>query len=132
MVKMKNTDQIHKKFGNKAELNEKNFFLPQDNKVINIQSVKFSEMLMVPYRFKIMFLLYNYDRMNFTKMQKLLSITSGNLQYHLKKLQDANWVKEQIALSPRLLKFYSITPLGEEHFEIQIQDFKKIINSINI
>ena len=48
------------------------------------------DLLKVPLRFNIMFLLYNYDKLGFTQMQKLLHTTPGNLDHHLKKLKEAD------------------------------------------
>ncbi len=100
--------------------------------VHKIQQFEFNQILKESFRFKIMFLLYRYIKMSFPELQRTLKITSGNLTHHLKKLKEVEWVEERIALKQRTIKYYIITPLGEDKFEYQIRDLKKIIESIEI
>ncbi|UYP48475.1 hypothetical protein NEF87_004760 [Candidatus Lokiarchaeum ossiferum] len=78
-----------------------------------------------------MFLLYNYDRLGFTKMQKLLKTTSGNLDHHLKILKNEGWVNDFIYFSPRPLKMVKITSNGGEKLEIYLREIENILNSVN-
>ncbi|UYP46095.1 hypothetical protein NEF87_002380 [Candidatus Lokiarchaeum ossiferum] len=88
-----------------------------------------NELLKVPLRFNIMFLLFNYSQMGFTELKKLLKCTPGNLDHHLKKLILAGWIEDRITFSPRPLKILRITPKGQEKFSFQIQQLKKIIRN---
>ncbi len=101
-------------------------------KLENIQTFEFNEILKVPSRFKIMFLLYNYNEVNFTEIRKLLQITSGNCMHHLNKLCEINWVEEKVDFMPRVLKYYKIMPLGEKKFAFYINGLKKIVDSIDL
>lgn len=88
-----------------------------------------NELLKVPLRFNIMFLLFNYSQMGFTELKKLLKCTPGNLDHHLKKLISAGWIENRIHFSPRPLKILRITLVGQENFSVQIQQLKKILRN---
>ncbi len=131
-----NDNQI--KYNKKSLKNHQNPTIPKGNseihesgqkKIDSIQNFTLSEILKEPFRFKIMFLLYNFTQMNFTEIQKILATTSGNLMYHMKKLEAVQWVDEIVIFSPRVLKCYRITSLGEKQFDVQIKDLKTLLNS---
>ncbi|MHA1520835.1 MAG: transcriptional regulator [Promethearchaeota archaeon] len=86
-----------------------------------------NDLLKVPLRFNIMFLLFNYRQMGFTELRKLLKCTPGNLDHHLKKLLAAGWIEDRIGFSPRPLKFLRITSLGQENINTQIQQLKTLL-----
>ncbi len=88
-----------------------------------------NDLLKVPLRFNIMFLLFNYNQMGFTELHKLLKCTPGNLDHHLKKLLAAGWIQDRVAFSPRPLKFLRITPLGQENIRSQIQQLKTLLRN---
>ena len=88
------------------------------------------DLMKVPLRFNIMFLLYNYDKLGFTRMQKLLHTTPGNLDHHLKKLKEAGWVTDSVFFSPRPLKIFQITPFGADEFDLQIRKFKRVLRNL--
>ncbi|MHA1675510.1 MAG: transcriptional regulator [Promethearchaeota archaeon] len=88
-----------------------------------------NDLLKVPLRFNIMFLLFNYNQMGFTELHKLLKCTPGNLDHHLKKLLAAGWIEDRVAFSPRPLKFLRITPLGQENIRSQIQQLKTLLRN---
>ena len=46
-----------------------------------------------PTRLLIMILLFLNIKMKFTELQKILGLTPGNLSSHLKKLQEAEYIK---------------------------------------
>ena len=89
-----------------------------------------NDVLKAPIRFNIIFLLYNYDHLGFTSLQKLLNLTAGNLDHHLKKLIEKQWIKDFIIFSPRPLKILKITKYGKVKFDDYIQNLKKIIKSL--
>ncbi|MFX0141554.1 MAG: winged helix-turn-helix domain-containing protein, partial [Candidatus Hodarchaeota archaeon] len=62
-------------------MNKTNIILPTDG------------LFTTSVRLTIMILLFNHKKINFTELQKLLNLTSGNLNHHLKKLENANYVK---------------------------------------
>ena len=88
-----------------------------------------NDLLKVPLRFNIMFLLFNYRQMGFTELRKLLKCTPGNLDHHLKKLLAAGWIEDRIGFSPRPLKFLRITSLGQEKINTQIQQLKNLLRN---
>ena len=88
-----------------------------------------NDLLKVPLRFNVMFLLYSYDRLGFTRLQKLLHSTPGNLDHHLKKLIAAGWVVDTIIFSPRPLKIFKITQSGKDEFSDYVQHLQKIIKN---
>lgn len=89
-----------------------------------------NDLLKVPLRFNIMFLLYNYERMGFTRLQKLLHTTPGNLDHHTKKLIDARWIVDTIVFSPRPLKVFKITQEGKAEFSEYVHQLQKIIKTL--
>lgn len=89
-----------------------------------------NDLLKVPVRFNIMFLLYTYDRVGFTRLQRLLHSTPGNLDHHLKKLIEAGWIADTIVFSPRPLKLFKITPSGRMEFNDYVQHLHKIIQTL--
>ena len=44
-------------------------------------------------RFTIMLLLYLHKKAGFTQLQKLLGLTPGNLDYHIRKLEEIGLLK---------------------------------------
>ena len=63
-----------------------------------------------PTRFAIMLLLRIKRRMFFSELQKALKLTPGNLGSHLKKLEDAGYVKIRKVFTPiRILTMVSIS-----------------------
>jgi len=54
---------------------------------------KEDKLLGSPARLAIMILLYFKTRMKFTELQLALGLTPGNLSSHLKKLEQANYIK---------------------------------------
>lgn len=84
-------------------------------------------------RFTIMLILYTHERIEFSKLQKLLKLTSGNLDHHLKKLQDANLIKSRKEIFPeRPLTAIRITELGKRKFKEYISNLKNILDEIAI
>lgn len=77
-----------------------------------------------------MILLLNHNKVNFTELQKLLQLTPGNLDHHLKKLEAANYVKTYKKLSSlrRPLTMVEITAHGKKAFEEYIKNLREILN----
>ena len=77
-----------------------------------------------------MFLLYNYEKLGFLALQRILKITPGNLDHHLKKLLKINWIKDKIQFSPRPLKIFEITKTGLKAFKKEIKRLKEILDKL--
>lgn len=115
---------------NLRRVNTENLESEVDNELVDdskLPLLVLSDVLKAPLRFNIMFLLYNYDSLGFTRLQKLLHSTSGNLDHHLKKLIDTKWIKDTIFFSPRPLKVFKITELGKERFGEHVKNMQKIV-----
>ena len=85
-------------------------------------------------RLTIMILLLTHQKINFTELQKLLGLTPGNLDHHLKKLEKANYIKTYKKLSPwrKPLTQIEITPAGKQSFEKYLKNFRDILNKIGL
>lgn len=58
------------------------------------------------------------DELSFPKLQKLLDMTAGNLSTHLRKLEDARYVRITKTHEGRTPATYlSLTPRGRQAFE---------------
>ncbi len=89
-----------------------------------------SEALAKQPRFSIMFFLYIHRSVGFTELYKLLQLTPGNLDHHLKKLKKMGYVAIRKAISWRPLTIVEITKEGTVAFRIYIQTLKKLIKTI--
>lgn len=58
------------------------------------------------------------DRIVFTRLQKVLGMTAGNLSTHLRKLEDADYVTVEKAFEGRSpVTSVALTPAGRRAFE---------------
>jgi DNA-binding MarR family transcriptional regulator len=58
------------------------------------------------------------DRIVFTRLQKVLGMTAGNLSTHLRKLEDAGYVVVEKAFEGRSpVTSIALTPVGRRAFE---------------
>ncbi len=92
-------NQREKPKTSKPKPEEENEGLTPDEK-LSLPLLVLNDLLKIPLRFNVMLLLYTYDRLGFTRMQKLLQSTPGNLDHHLKKLIEAGWITDSIVFSP--------------------------------
>ena len=85
-------------------------------------------------RLTIMVLLLTHKKINFTELQKLLNLTPGNLDHHLKKLEKAGYVKVYKKLSHlrRPLTLIEITSTGKLSFESYLKNYRDILNKIKL
>ena len=82
-------------------------------------------------RLTIMLILFFYKKTGFTELQKLLNITPGTLDYHIKKLENENYVRMQKTIFPtRPLNIIKITKHGEESFKAYSYKLRDILNKI--
>jgi DNA-binding transcriptional ArsR family regulator len=63
--------------------------------------LNFASQKKLPY-LTIMLLLYLHKKVGFTELQKLLQLTPGNLDHHLRKLTQAGYIKTTKTLSWRV------------------------------
>jgi len=85
-------------------------------------------------RLTIMILLLTHKKINFTELQKLLTLTPGNLDHHVKKLEKAGFVETYKKLSPwrKPLTLIEITTTGKLAFESYLKNFRDILNKITL
>ncbi len=67
-------------------------------------------------------------RLEFTTLRNTLKLTDGNLSVHLRKLEDAGYVKIEKAFVGRKPRtFIAATPAGRAAFDDHVQALKAII-----
>jgi DNA-binding MarR family transcriptional regulator len=81
-------------------------------------------------RFTIMFLLYLHKKAGFTELQKLLHLTPGNLDHHVRRLEEAGYVKTRHVLDWRPLKVIEISKLGSQEFRAYAVNLRKILEQV--
>lgn len=84
-----------------------------------------------PTRFTICFLLYLHCRIGFAELQRLLGLTPGNLDSHLKKLREAGYVEVQKVFTlrgPRTA--VQITPIGRQGFREHAVKLRKLLEKV--
>lgn len=90
-----------------------------------------SQILSSSVRFTIMLIIYVHKKAGFTDLQKLLHLTPGKLDYHIKKLIDANYVqKRRIIFPKRPLLFIEITNHGKTSFKEYVSKLRNLLNII--
>lgn len=81
-------------------------------------------------RFSIVYLLFLKRRVGFIQLKELLNLTPGNLDHHLKKLEDVGLVKSRRVLSWRPLVIVEITSDGIETFRKYIVKLRSLLEGI--
>ena len=81
-------------------------------------------------RFSIMYLLFLKRRIGFIELQKLLGLTPGNLDHHMKKLEELNLIRSHRVISWRPLVTLEITGRGSEIFREYILKMKSLLMGI--
>jgi DNA-binding MarR family transcriptional regulator len=81
-------------------------------------------------RFTIMLLLYVHKRAGFTELQKLLQLTPGNLDHHVRKLEEAGYVKTHYVLDWRPLKVIEISKAGANTFRDYAINLRKLLEQV--
>jgi DNA-binding MarR family transcriptional regulator len=101
-------------------MNKTNLILPSD------------KLFTTSVRLTVMILLLNHKKINFTDLQKLLQLTPGNLDHHLRKLEEAQHVKTYKKLSSlrKPLTIVEITDNGRKDFIEYIKKFKDVLDNI--
>src|SRR5690554_4917694 len=71
------------------------------------------------------------DSISFPKLQGLLSMTSGNLATHLRKLEDADYVKVDKVLEGRNpVTYIELTPVGRAAFKTYKEQLRDLLNPV--
>lgn len=83
-----------------------------------------------PPRLTIMLLLYLHRKAGFTEVQKLLQLTPGNLDHHIRKLKQAGYVKTRKAFSWRPLTVVEITKEGAQAFRDYAVKLRKLLEAV--
>ena len=83
-----------------------------------------------PHRLTIMLLLYLHRRVRFKDMQKLLHLTPGNLDHHIRRLEQAGYVKTRYILSWRPLVVIEITEDGAKAFRDYATRVRRLLEKV--
>jgi DNA-binding MarR family transcriptional regulator len=81
-------------------------------------------------RFSIMYLLFLKRKIGFIELKQLLKLTPGNLDHHLRKLEESGLVRSRRMLSWRPLVIVEITHSGAETFRGYIFKLKGLLEKI--
>jgi DNA-binding MarR family transcriptional regulator len=81
-------------------------------------------------RFSIMYLLFLKRKVGFIDLQQLLGLTPGNLDHHIRKLEETGLVRSRRMLSWRPLVVIEITPSGTETFRAYVFKLKQLLQGI--
>jgi DNA-binding MarR family transcriptional regulator len=81
-------------------------------------------------RFSIMYLLFLKRKIGFIDLKQLLNLTPGNLDHHIRKLEEIGLVHSRRTLSWRPLVVIYITSSGAEIFRKYISKLKLLLAGI--
>lgn len=81
-------------------------------------------------RFSIMYLLFLKRRIGFIELKQLLGLTPGNLDHHIRKLEEIQLVRSRRMISWRPLVVIEITLSGAEIFRGYIFKLKGLLANI--
>ena len=84
-------------------------------------------------RLSVMLILIKYKKANFTRLQILLQVTAGNLDFHLSKLEEVHYIERKKSfLTGRLSTMIEITDEGKKAFKDFLKKFKHILRQIDV
>ncbi|MFX0123449.1 MAG: transcriptional regulator [Candidatus Hodarchaeota archaeon] len=90
-----------------------------------------NHLLTSPVRFPIMLILYINKKVRFGELQRLLHLTAGNLEHHLKKLEETNYIIRKKELFPkRTYTIIMITKVGENAFKDYSQKLRDVLDKV--
>lgn len=81
-------------------------------------------------RLAICVLLSRYDRLSFARLKELTAETDGSLGAHLRKLEDASYVKvkkEFVARKPT--SWYSLSPKGMQALSVHLEALTDLLSA---
>ncbi len=68
------------------------------------------------------------DRIAFPRLQELLGMTAGNLSTHLRKLEDADYVRVEKTHQGRTpVTYLNLTPTGRAAFETYTEQLRSLL-----
>ena len=68
-------------------------------------------------------------QMDFVTLRKMLDLTDGNLSVHLRKLEDAGYVRvEKVFVGRKPRTFLQATPAGRQAFDAHVQALQEILS----
>ena len=77
-----------------------------------------------------MYLLFLKRRIGFIQLKQLLGLTPGNLDHHIRKLEEIGLVRNRRTISWRPLVVIEITPSGAETFRGYIVKLRGLLSKI--
>ncbi|MFX0182119.1 MAG: transcriptional regulator [Candidatus Hodarchaeota archaeon] len=80
-----------------------------------------------PNRFNVMISLYQSKKIAFTSLQQLLGLTPGNLDHHIRKLSEQDYVRTHKIITWRPLTMVEITSKGLEAFREHVKKLRLIL-----
>ena len=82
-------------------------------------------------RIQILTLLSMHNRISFTEIKKTLSVSDGNLSAHLRKLEEAKFIKvEKIFIRRKPKTLYQLTDVGRKEFIAYLGKMEKILKKL--
>lgn len=82
-----------------------------------------------PLRTRMVAYLSTREEATFTELKKLLEVTDGNLESHIKKLREADYViTHKIKGEGRPQTFYRLTDSGKKAFKRYVDQLQKLLN----
>ncbi len=96
----------------------------------NLREIAKSSVLGKPVRFGIMLYLLPREKALFIDLQRVLDITPGNLDSHLRKLQQEGYVEIRKILADRPRTMVKITDIGAYETTRYLEKLKKAISSL--
>jgi len=82
-----------------------------------------------PTRLAIALYLLSRERATFASMRKALNLTAGNLEFHLKALEEAGMVRTYYGFGKRPRKFVEITDRGVEELSEVLGVLRETVGS---
>ena len=103
----------------------------EEEKDVDISIPESNNSFSISIRFSIMLILYVHKRISFLNLQNLLKVTAGNLDHHLSRLIEEEYVdKKKIIFSKRPLTYIFITEKGKQDFGQYLTKFKDVIDKV--
>lgn len=96
----------------------------------NIEVLEKNDLITAPYRFNILYCLYENGPMNWTDLKNKLDMTSGNLDYHLSMLQKKGWIVKNEEYHDRMIQIIDISDFGKEEFRKYINKMSQICQQV--
>ena len=82
-----------------------------------------------PLRTRIAAYLSSREEATFTELKKLLEVTDGNLEAHIKKLRAAEYiVTHKVKGEGRAQTFYHLTELGKAEFKKYVNQLQSLLD----